>query len=380
MNRRRDAILASTTLCLAFGGCRARREAPPPPPSVMVTPVLQRDVPILEEWIGTTDGDVNAQIRPRVDGYLLRRLYQEGGAVRKGDVLFEIDPRQVQASVQQAQASLEQAEAALAKADHDVDRAAPLAAEKALSQQELDNALSAQRSARGAVEAGRATLEQARLNLDWARVTSPIAGIAGIAAAQVGDLVTPQTILTTVSTVDPIRVAFKVSEQDYLRFAGGPDPQGVPAPRVGELDLLLADGTVFPHRGRLIVESREVDARTGTLTMLGIFPNPGNILRPGQYAKVRAQTQVKKGALLVPQRALNELQGTFQVAVVGPDNKAEIRAVRAAERVGDLWVIDDGVKAGERVVVEGFSRAKAGAVVDPKERPAASAGDAPAGK
>lgn len=351
--------------------CHAKHETPPPPPSVTVARVQQQDVPIFEEWIGTTDGDVNAQIRPKIDGYLLRRAYVEGSLVHKGTLLFEIDPRQSHAQEQQAQANLEQAQAALAKAERDVERDTPLAAQKALSQQELDNALSARDAARAAVASSRAALASARLNFEWAKVTSPITGIAGIAAAQVGDLVGPQTLLTTVSAVDPIRVVFKVSEQDYLRFAARPGQRNSSTPQVGALRLVLADGSVFPHPGRLLVESREVDVKTGTITMIGLFPNPGNLLRPGQYAKVRAQTALKKDALLVPQRAVNELQGGYQVAVVDADHKVEIRTVKAAERVGNLWVIDEGLKPGEPVVVEGFSRVKAGAVVNPKDAEAA---------
>jgi membrane fusion protein (multidrug efflux system) len=351
-------------LAIGMSACRdPKAAAPPPPPAVVVAPVVQKDVPIYSEWIGTTDGDVNAQIRPKVDGYLRRRVYAEGSTVRRGEILFEIDPRQTQAAMQQARASLEQARAALAKAQRDVERAQPLAEQRALSQQELDNALSAQRAAQAAVAAGQATVDQAQLNLSWAVVTSPIAGVAGLALAQVGDLVGPQTILTTVSTVDPIRVLFRISEQEYLKH----EPRGAKDGGSDALEMILADGTVFPHRGRWLFAAREVDVRTGAIAMVGAFPNPGNRLRPGQYAKVRAQTALKKGALLVPQRAVNELQGAYQIAVIGPDNKADVRTVKPAERIDNLWVIDEGLHPGERVVVEGFSRVKAGTAVAPKD-------------
>jgi len=357
----------------------------------VVTPVVQRDVPVYQEWIGTTAGDVNAEIRPNITGYLLRRDYPEGGFVRQGQLLFEIDPRQFQAQLEQAQANLGQGQATLAKAERDVARDRPLAEQKALSQQELDNAVAAEQVARANVAALRAAVDQARLNLAWTRVTSLVSGIAGAAIAQVGNLVSPQSVLVTVSRVDPLRVLFNVSEQDYLRFRGA--GEAGTAPRIGELELVLADGTVFPHRGRVIFTDRGVDVKTGTIGVVGAFPNPGNVLRPGQYGKVRAETSVERGALLVPQRAVNELQGGYQVAVVGPDDKADIRNVQAGQRVGSLWVIEQGLRPGERVVVEGFSRLKAGAPVKPREAPplaaaaaaapatgAPGAGQAPAGK
>jgi membrane fusion protein, multidrug efflux system len=349
---------------LSLFGCGKKEASPPPSPppaGVLVTPVVQRDVPVYREWIGTTDGNVNAEIRPKVDGYLLRRVYTEGSFVRQGQLLFEIDPRQAQAGLEQAQADLEQAKAQLAKARQDVTRFQPLVAQKAISQQELDNALSAQQAAQAVVDARQAAVHQARLTSGWARVTSPISGIAGIAQQQVGNLVSPTTVLTTVSQCDPIRVIYPLSEQEYLHMAQDPS-----ATRDEALELVLSDGSVFPHKGRVLLAGREVDAKTGTITTVGLFPNPGNLLRPGQYAKVRAVTAVKKAALLVPQRAVNELQGAFQVAVVGNDDTAEIRTVQASDRVGNMWVIDSGLEPGDRVVVEGFTRVKSGAKVNPK--------------
>ncbi len=353
---------------LAAAACsRAKAPAPAAPPKVVVTPAVQRDEPIVREWIGTTEGDVNADIRPHVEGYLLRRVYKEGSTVAQGELLFEIDPRQFEAQLQQAQANLEQAKAALAKADLDVARAEPLTTDHAVSQQELDNARSAQRGARATVGALEAAVAQARLNLSWTRVTSPIAGIAGIAQQQVGDLVNGQTVLTTVSQVNPLRVLYQLSEQEYLEM------ERDPAMKNAELELVLSDGTVFPHKGRVLLTGREVDVRTGTIAAIGLFPNPGNVLRPGQYAKVRAVVKVRKGAILVPQRAVNEMQGAYQVAVVGPDEKVQIRTVKAAERIGNMWVIESGLSAGERVVVEGFSRVKTGQAVTPVDAAAAAA-------
>jgi membrane fusion protein, multidrug efflux system len=376
MNRERFIGPGAPFIALALvltAGCGGKGEkkdpaAPPPPAAVIVTSVVQRDVPISKEWIGTTDGNVNAEIRPKVDGYLLRRNYAEGSLVRQGQLLFEIDPRQSQAQLQQSQADLEQAQANLAKAHQDVVRFQPLVAQKAISQQELDNALSAERAAKATVDAREAAVHEARLTSNWARVTSPISGIAGAAQQQVGNLVSPTTVLTTVSQCDPIRVLYPVSEQEYLHLQERLQKNPA-AEKEDNLDLILVDGSVFPHKGHVLFAGRQVDVRTGTISMVALFPNPGNLLRPGQFAKVRAVTEVKKGAILVPQRAVNELQSGYQVAVVGSDDKAEIRTVQAAERVGTMWVIDSGLQAGDRVVVEGFSRVKSGAKVNPKEAP-----------
>jgi membrane fusion protein, multidrug efflux system len=380
---KRELVLGLWVLCAAAGAAGCAKKAPPPapPPMVVVAPVIQKDVPVYGEWIGTTAGDINAQIRPQITGYLLRRIYDEGSFVRAGQLLFEIDPRQIRAQLQQAEANLGQGRANLAKAERDVARYRPLVEQRAISQQDYDNAVSAEQVARAAVVALQAAVDQVRLSLSWTRVTSPIGGIAGAATAQVGDLVTPQSVLATVSRVDPLRVLFQLSEQEYLRYGesgakGAAQPAA--APRIGQLELVLSDGAVFPHRGRLIFTDREVDVKTGTIGAVGLFPNPGNLLRPGQYAKVRAQTGVERGALLVPQRAVNELQGGYQVAVVGPDDKAAVRNVQAGQRIGSLWVIDRGLHPGERVVVEGFSRAKSGIVVRPVESPAQSAAAAPA--
>lgn len=355
------AASLTTVLFTACGGKSEAAKTSPPPPGVVVTAAIQQDEPITKEWIGTTEGDVNAEIRPKVDGYLLRRVYTEGSFVRQGQLLFEIDPRQAQASLRQAEANLAQVDAQLQKANRDVARYEPLAAQHAISQQELDNARSSQEAARASVGALRAAVEQARLNVSWTRVTSPISGIAGIAQAQVGNLVNPQTVLTTVSKVDPIRVTFPMSEQEYIHF------QSDPAMHNAELQLVLSDGSVYPHKGRITIAGRDVNVKTGTINVVGLFQNPNNLLRPGQFAKIRAVTEVRRQAVLIPQRAVNELQGVYQVAVVGADNKASVRPVKLGARVGPNWIVDEGIAPGERVIIEGFSRVKDGQTVVAKE-------------
>jgi membrane fusion protein (multidrug efflux system) len=374
-------VIASVIL-LGSLGCGKSQQPQARPPEVAVARVEQRDVPISKEWVGTLDGMVNAQIKSQVTGYLLRRDYAEGSMVRKGQLLFEIDPRPFQAALDQTKAQLAnaesqraQAEANLVKTQLDVDRYTPLAKEQAISQQDLDNAIQANRAAQAQVraakaqiDAARAQVEAAQLNLSFTRIVSLIDGIAGIAQAQIGDLVGPTTVLTTVSTVDPIKVYFPVSEQEYLNYVKeNPDA----AKRAAQekqitLELVLADGSLYPNKGNFSFADRQVDVKTGTLRVEGVFPNPGNILRPGQFARVRAITTTKKGALLVPQRAVTELQGSYQVAVVGIDNKVSIRPVKVGARVGTQWIIDEGLKPGEKVVAEGIQRVSAGMTVDPK--------------
>jgi len=363
-------------------GCARTAPAPSPEPEVLVTPVVQGDVPIISEWIGTLDGSVNADIRPKVEGYLQRQLYKEGQYVKVGDPLFEVDARQFRAALEQAMGALGQAESQLAKTTRDVERFTPLVAERAVSQQELDDALSAQRNAKAAAASARAVVDQASLNLGWTKVTSPIDGIVGIAKSQVGDLVNTQTVMTTVSTVDPIRVNYGISEREYLRFAQLINRPNYATTRRGPfLDLVLDDGSVFPQKGQAVLVDRQVDTKTGTMTIKGIFPNPHNILRPGQYAKVRAALEVKNGALLVPQKAVTELQGGFRVDVVGADGKADIRAVEPGERVGSLWIIEKGLNPGENVIVAGLQFVRPGMKVKarpaPPEREGPSATPAP---
>jgi RND family efflux transporter MFP subunit len=367
---------------LSLIGCQKSQQPTTAPPDVEVVEVMQRDVPISKEWVGTLDGLVNAQIRPQVTGYLLRQNYKDGSFVKKGELMFEIDPRTFRAALDQAKGQLANAEQQLAqaeanqvKAQLDVNRYIPLAKEQAVTQQDLDNAVQANlaaqaqvRAAKGQIDAAKAQVDAAQLNLGFTKVVSLIDGIAGIAQAQIGDLVGPTSLLTTVSTVDPIKVYFPVSERGYLDYVKENPDAAKRAAQERELglQLILADGSLYAHKGTFSFADREVDVKTGTLRLQGLFPNPGNILRPGQFARVRAITTTRKGALLVPQRAVTELQGNYQVAVVGNDNKVSIRPVKVGERVGAEWIIEEGLKPGEKVVAEGTQRVKAGMTVDPK--------------
>ena len=409
------------------------------PLDVEVVRVEQKDVPVYSEWIGTTEGIVNADIKAEVTGYLLKQDYKEGSFVKKGQLLFELDPRPFQAAldqanglvaqfqgqleqassqvtqaeaqvaqansqVLQAQAQLAQAQANQVKTQLDVNKYAPLAEQKAVTQQELDNAVQGNVVAKAQVEAARAGVETARaqlraanaqigtakaaintakgqvenaqaavrtaqLNLGFTRIISPIDGIAGIAQAQVGNLITTTSApLTTVSTVDPIKVYFTLSEQQYLSFTKRnliEARQGASVAQI-ELELILSDGSTYPEKGSFFFADRQVDQKTGAIRMAGIFPNPGNVLRPGQYGRVRAVTATATNALLIPQRAVTELQGSYQVAVVGSGNKIEMRAIKVGDRSGSMWIIEDGLKAGETVVVEGTQKIKPGAMVNPK--------------
>jgi RND family efflux transporter MFP subunit len=374
--------LIASVILLSSLGCGKSEQPQARPPEVEVVQVEQKDVPIWNEWVGTLEGLVNAQIKPQVTGYLLRQTFKEGSFVRKGELLFEIDPRTFQAALDQAKAQranaegqLAQAEANQVKAQLDVNRDTPLAKEQAVTQQDLDNAIQANvaaqaqvRAAKAQIDAAKAQVDAAQLNLGFTRIASQIDGIAGIAQAQIGDLVGPTSLLTTVSTLDPIKVYFPVSEKGYLNYIKeNPDAakRAEQEKQLG-LEMILADGSRYPHEGSFSFADRQVDVKTGTLRLQGLFPNPGNILRPGQFARVRAITTTKKGALLVPQRAVTELQGGYQVAVVDKDNKVTIRPVKVGERVGSFWIIQEGLKPGERVVAEGIQRVRAGITVNPK--------------
>jgi membrane fusion protein (multidrug efflux system) len=363
-------------------GCGEEKAAGPAAPAVEVANVVVKDVPIVREWVGTTDGLVNGKINAQVQGYLIKQNYKEGSEVKKGQVLFEIDPRPFQAALEQAKGQLAVNEGQLYTAKANLEKIRPLAAVNAVSKKDLDDAIGREASAKAAVQAGKASVRKDEIDLSFTKITSPIDGIAGISKAQLGDLVGspggPE--LTTVSTVDPIKVFVPLSEQEYMRFTRTAEARGKSDQEGPNLELILADGRVFPHKGRLYFADRQVDERTGTIKIATLFPNPGNILRPGQFAKIRALIETQKGALLVPQRAVNELQGRFQVAVVGPDNKVDLRWVKVGERAGPLWVIDEGLKPGERVIVEGIQKAKAGLPVTPKpfqEEPATGAGPTP---
>ena len=364
------ALTAVVLTGLSCGGLK-----PPPTASALPTPVVvvkavQMDVPIHAEWVATLEGYVNAQIQPQVSGYLIRQDYQEGSYVHKGDVLFEIDPRPFQAALDQAKGQLAQARAQLYLADVNVKRDTPLVKERAIAQSQLDTEMAAQMLAKAAIQAAEAAVEQAQLNLGFTTVRSLVDGIAGIATTQMGNLVSPSTVLTTVSQVDPIKVYFPISEQEYLRFTSKLPKKNsagdlLHASDSPALDLILSDGSTYPHKGQVIFTDRQVDPQTGTIRVVAAFANPGNILRPGQFGRVRALLGVRQGAVLVPQRCVTELQGTYEVAVVTAQNSISIRKVKVGERVGVMWVINEGLEPGEAVVAEGTSKVREGMTVAP---------------
>jgi membrane fusion protein (multidrug efflux system) len=332
---------------------------------VKVTGVVQQDVPVTVEWVASMDGFVNASIRAQVAGYLLRQDYKEGELVHQGDPLFEIDPAPFTAQLAQAEGLLAQAQAGLEKTRLDVERYTPLAKEQAISQEEVDNAVQANLAAKAQVETAGAAVQQAQLNLGFTKITSPVTGVAGLIQTQIGDLVGPATgVLTTVSTIDPMKVYFPISEQTYLAFnADDPNAPGFP-PDIA-LELILSDGQAYPLKGKFYAADRQIDPGTGTLRIAALFPNPAGLLRPGLYGRVRAAVRTEKGALLVPQRALAELQGGYQVVVVDSDNVAHIRNVTTGPKVGSLIVVESGLKLGEQVVVEGLTKVKEGTAVHP---------------
>jgi RND family efflux transporter MFP subunit len=407
----RAALAAGLITMIAGCSKQSSGAVPAAVPDVEVVEVQQKDVPIYNEWVGTLDGLVNADIRAQVSGYLIEQGYKEGTFVQKGQLLFQIDPRpfqaaldqaigfqaQAQGQLAQAQAQLEQAQAQVAVAEAnqkrsqlDEDRYTPLAQQQAITQQDLDNATQNNSAAKAQVQAAKAqvatakaqimvanatlqaanaAVETARINLGFTRITSPIDGIPGIAQQQVGALVSPASpVITTVSTLDPVRVYFTVSEQEYLDFHRRySTPATLDAERKQlQLALILADGTIYPYTGSFSFADRQVDVKTGAIRVAGLFSNPGNNLRPGQYARIRLSTRMQLGALLVPQRAVSELQGGTQVAVVDGNNKVIIRAVKTSDKVGSLWIISDGLHAGERVVVEGLQKVRQGIQVNPK--------------
>src|ERR1700722_3389792 len=363
--------LGAGGLSVSALGCsdgKVRASAPPPPPVVEVASVIQKDVPVQGEWVGTLEGFVNAQIQTQVSGYLIRQDYQEGALVRRGQLLFEIDPRPFQAALDQARGQLAQAEAQMANAELNVKRDIPEAEAHAIPQSQLDTDTQSLRGAKAAVEAAQASVEQAELNLGYTRVVSLVDGIAGINTVQVGNLVGPSTVLTAVSQASPIKVYFPISEQEYLRMADGGGPGSADflthASRI-PLQLTLSDGSTYAHPGRIIFADRQVNTQTGTIQIVGEFPNSKNLLRPGQYARIQTPTGNITGALLVPQAAVNQQQGTYQVTVVGAENRVQLRTVQVGPRVGTLWVITSGLKPGERVVAVGAEKAKEGELVNP---------------
>lgn len=364
-HRRNPWLLGCLLFVLGFAeACEnnTASAAPPPPPTVQVAEVAQRDVPVYHEWIATLDGFVNAVIQPQVSGYLIQQNYREGEVVGKNAVLFKIDPRPFQAILDQAKAQLAQAEAQLGKTQLDVQRDTPLAKEKAIAQSQLDNDIQANLAAKATVQADKAAVEQAEINLEFTNVRSLVDGVAGIATGQVGNLVGPQTVLTTVSQLNPIKAYFVASEQEYLAFVQR-NPTVASREKTERqlvLELILADGSTYPKKGKFYAADRHVDPATGAIRLAGIFPNPDNVLRPGQYGRVRFVSYIRPNALLVPQKAVTELQGMYQVAVVGSDDKVSIRTVQVGEQTGPMWIIEQGVKPGERVVVEGVQKVRDG--------------------
>jgi membrane fusion protein, multidrug efflux system len=383
--------MALSACALWLAGCEANKQAAPGLPPVEFIDVMQRDVPVTKEWVATLDGFVNAQIRAQVKGLLVAQRYVNGAFVRKDSPLFEIDPRPFQATLDQANANLEQAKASLQRAqaqlgktELDVARYTPLAKESAISQQELDDAIQANLAAKAQVEQAKAAIaaavaavDSAKLDLSFTKIVAPIDGIASIAAAQIGDFVSPPgEPLTTVSTIDPILVNFTASEQEYLNAmkqaaALGTDEHAI----LNKLkwQLRLSDGSIYPHTGRFYALDRQVDVRTGAILVKVEFPNPGNVLRPGGFGNISTVVKVQKNALLVPQRAVNELQGGYLVAVIGSDNKVSIRPIKVGPKVDTLWIVEQGLNAGDRVVAEGVQKVREGMEVSPKRYQAQSA-------
>lgn len=384
-------ISASLPLFIVLAGCGGNNKAesgPPPPPIVGVAKVQQRTVPVYGDWVATLQGYVNANIQPQVTGYLIKQLYREGSYVHKGQVLFEIDPRPFEAALDQAKGQLAQAhgqlgqaQAQLGLAQINVKRDTPLAQAHAVSQSQLDNEIQGEKqdqaliaSAKASIAAAEANVETAKLNLGFTKVRSLVNGIAGIASTQIGNLVSPTTVLTTVSQVNPIKVYFSISGQEYLSLASHIEtrPRGSdPATLLGSsssvpLQLTLSNGQIYPKKGRVLFADRQVNSQTGTILIVGAFPNPGNILRPGQFGSVRALTAMNENALLVPQEAVSQLQGGYQVAVVDPHNQVHIVNVTPGEKYKGMWIIEKGLKPGDRIVAQGTNKVRDGETVNPQ--------------
>ena len=371
-------------LSLSLGCSRKQSKAAPNAPEVLVTVVTPKDVPDVRESVATLDGLVNATITPRVSGHIISQDYKEGTAVKKGDPLFQIDPRPFEQALAQAKATLEKAQATQLKADQDQKRALELFNRKVTSEQERDTALQAAAASKGDTEADQAAVKSAELNLEYTKITAPIDGIAGFVTAQVGDLVGPSSgPLTTISQVDPIKAVVTAGEQGFTEFVTRyPDPEKREERlRNFEFELILGNGAVYPQKGKFYALDRNIDARTGSIRFEVTFPNPGNLLRPGQFGRVRVVYDTRKGALLVPEEAVTELQGNYQVAVVGDDNKASIQPVKVGQRFGGMWEITEGLKSGERVIVQGAQKVQEGTAVTaklwapPAQTPAATAAD-----
>src|SRR5947208_12469363 len=364
---KRLILFGALLLCALFSGCsRKSAQVVPGAPEVLVTTVTPKDVPRILERVATLDGFINANINAQVQGYIVSRDYQEGSLVKKGDLLFEIDPRPFEAALAQAKGTLAKDKANQVKADADEKRALDLFNRKVISDQERDTAVAAAGSSRANAQADEAAVKQTELNLGYTKVTAPIDGIAGFTNAQVGDLVNPTSgALTTVSQIDPIKALVTAGEGPFTDYVSRhPDPKEREAYiRSVEFELILGNGTVYPHKGTFYALDRNLDLRTGSIRYQVTFPNPGNNLRPGQFGKVRFVADIKKNALIVPQEAVSELQGSYQVVVVDQENKAHIRPVKMGERIGAMWEVTDGLKPSERVVVQGLQKAREGAQV-----------------
>lgn len=362
-------LLLGAIFALFISGCeKPKEQVAASLPTVEVTEVIQKDVPVQQEWVGTLDGMVNAQINAQVTGYLIKQNYKEGDRVKKGQLMYEIDPRTFRAKLDEAKGNLARQQAVLKTALLDLARIKRLLPEKAVSVRDRDNAVGREAAARAEVLAAEAAVEKAQLDLGFTKITSPIDGIAGISKAQLGDLVGPgsaDNLLTSVSQIEPIRAYLGLSEQQYLQFARENEnrtERREPIP----LQLILSDGTTYLHGGKFYFADRQVDVKTGTIQIAVLFPNHDNLLRPGQFARIRAVIKTEIGALLVPQQAVTQLQSKFQIAVVNSDNTVDIRIVNPGERIGSLWVINEGLKPGDRVIVEGLQKVRNGMKVDPK--------------
>ena len=368
---KRMAFVSAMFVALLLAGCgRKAQQAAPPPPEVLVTTVKPEDVPRVLERVATLDGFINANINAQVLGYIISRDYKEGSVVKKGDLLFQIDPRPFQAAAAQARGALARDKANQVKADADEKRALDLFKKKVISDQERDTAIAAAGSSRANVEADEAAVQQAELNLGYTKVTAPIDGMAGFANNQVGDLVGPTTgPLTTVSQIDPIKAVVAAGEGPFTDFVSRhPDAtERNEYVKTLNFDLILGNGELYPHKGKFYALDRSLDPKTGSIRYYVTFPNPGNILRPGQFGKVRFVADMKKGAMVIPQEAVNELQGSFQVAVVDQNNKVSLRPVKMGERIGAMWEITEGLKPGDRVVVQGLQKAREGSIVTAKD-------------
>lgn len=366
------AICGALTLALALGGCKQPPPTAPPPAPVRVATLAVHNVERIREWLATLDGSTNAEIRPQVSGYIQQVDFQEGTQVPAGTLLFTLDKRPFVAALEKARGDHENAVAQWNKARADVARYTPLVAQHALSQQDLDNARSAANVGAANMQAMKGALDVAKLNVEWSQVRSPITGLAGIAQTRVGNLVNPNSVLTVVSTLDPIRASVNISEREYLGIAERLNHVNEPQyANARTLELILLDGRVHPYQVRRVIVNRQIDPSTGTLLVQALFPNPGNILRPGLFAKVRLHSGADSNALLVPERAVQELQGQYQVGVVSPEGRVQIRTVKLGRQLDHSYVVDSGLAAGDRVIVDGLLNAQPGAKVDVREEPPA---------